>query len=112
MTTGVVTMDEMLGLTDYESRVYRALLAESPATAYRLGKLSGVPLSRVYEIANRLVDKGTAICEGGDPARYLPVPPGSLVEAARNRSSRALDDLSAELSDLYTAVESPGHEWL
>ena len=49
----------LLGFTEYEWRVYRALLTESPATAYRLGKASGVPLSRVYEAASRLVEKIT-----------------------------------------------------
>src|SRR5205823_10086355 len=94
-------MDELLGLNEYESRVYRALLAESPVTAYRLGKLSGVPLSRVYEIANRLVKKGAAICESGDPARYVPIPPKSLVSVARGRADRILTDLQTELESLH-----------
>src|SRR5437667_12781488 len=101
----------LLGLTEYEGKVYRALLAEHPATAYRLGKLSGVPLSRVYEIANRLVKKGAAICESGEPARYAPIPPQSLVSVARSRTDRILTNLQTELESLYAGGDSTEHVW-
>jgi hypothetical protein len=115
ITTKVVTMKddlELLGLTEYEGRVYRALLAEHPATAYRLGRRSGVPLSRVYEVANRLVEKGAAALVGGEPARYEPVPPETLVGGARIRAARQLDALDSELAALYAGGETGGHAWL
>ncbi len=102
----------LLGLSEYEGRLYRALLSESPSTAYRLGKLSGVPLSRVYEMANRLVEKGAAVRGEGEPATYSPVPPDTLVNAARSRTTRQLDALEQELASLYAGVESPEHVWL
>jgi len=112
----------LLGLTEYEGRVYRALLVEHPATAYRLGKRSGVPLSRVYEVANRLVEKGAATLVPGEPAagnarrtappQYAPVPPETLVNGARARATRQLDALAAELSALFGGRDAGGHGWI
>src|SRR2546421_215185 len=116
ITTGVVTMtsdsDALLGLTEYEGKVYRALVTEPRATAYRLGKSSGVPLSRVYEVANRLVEKGAATCEHGEPARYAPVPPEMLVAAAKGRATRQLDALADELQGLHQGGESTQEGWV
>ncbi len=36
---------EQLGLTQYEAKVYLALLSEHPATAYTISRRSGVPHS-------------------------------------------------------------------
>jgi sugar-specific transcriptional regulator TrmB len=87
----------LVGLTAYELRVYRAMLSESPATAYRLGKRSGVPISRVYEIAERLVAKGVATAIAGRPTRYTPADPTAVVSKARRQLNSMLDSLAAEL---------------
>jgi sugar-specific transcriptional regulator TrmB len=105
-------LEALLGLNEYEGRVYRALLAEHPATAYRLGKRSGVPLSRVYEVAARLVEKGAATVEGSEPARYRPVAPELLIASARRDAERRYERLSAELSALYTGGGAVAHRWL
>lgn len=102
----------LLGLTEYEARAYRALLQEYPATAYRLGRRSGVPLSRVYEVANRLVDKGAAILLEGEPARYAPVAPEILIKGARQRLTHQLDMLQAQLTGLLRDGEPAGHGWI
>ena len=87
----------LLGLSEYEMRVYRALVSSAPATAYRLGKRSGVPLSRVYEVADRLVAKGFAVAVGQHPARYAPVDPAIVMARARHRLNNALDALASDL---------------
>lgn len=43
-----------IGFTEYEAKVYLALLRENPATGYQLSKSSGVPRSMVYEALGRL----------------------------------------------------------
>src|SRR5947209_5213370 len=96
----------LLGLTGYEGRVYRAMLQEPGSTAYRLGKRCGVPLSRVYEVAERLAAKGAAFREDGEPARYTPVDPDSLVAAARARLTGQLDSLAEELTALQSDRDS------
>lgn len=102
----------LLGLTEYEARVYRAMLADHPITAYRLGKLSGVPLSRVYEVVAHLVEKGAATMIPGEPARYAPVPPDILIQSAQNRFASAVSSLRTELSSLYQPAGSDGSGWI
>ena len=43
-----------IGFTEYEAKVYLALLEENPSTGYQLSKLSGVPRSMVYDALRRL----------------------------------------------------------
>jgi hypothetical protein len=88
------------------------MLVESPATAYRLGKVSGVPLSKVYEAANRLVEKGAARAENGEPVRYTPVAPATLVEEARARTNAQLEALNRELASLFNPESATSEAWL
>ena len=50
-----------IGFTEYEAKVYLALLALNPATGYQLSKESGVPRSMVYEALKRLHARGAAL---------------------------------------------------
>jgi len=54
----IIVYLKKLGFTEYEAKVYLALLSKHPATAYTISKASGVPHSRVYDIARRLIKKG------------------------------------------------------
>lgn len=47
-----------IGLTDGEIRVYGALLELGESTRTQLAKRSGVSPSKLYDVANRLVEKG------------------------------------------------------
>jgi HTH-type transcriptional regulator, sugar sensing transcriptional regulator len=50
-----------LGFTEYEAKVYLALLREHPATGYQLGKQAGIPRPMVYEALGRLHARGAAL---------------------------------------------------
>lgn len=86
----------MSALNEYEWRAYRALLGADGLTAYELGKRSGIPLSRCYEVARSLANKGFALVQPGEAPRYRAVEPDEVV--ARER--RALDRLGDELRAL------------
>jgi sugar-specific transcriptional regulator TrmB len=102
----------LLGLNEYEARAYRALLAEHPATAYRIAQRSGVPQSKVYETMARLVKKGAAILEPGRPTRYAPVPPDDLIAAARACVTRRLAELADDLREAYSAARRTPHRFV
>ncbi|MCA0971713.1 TrmB family transcriptional regulator [Halobacillus litoralis] len=52
-------MLQKFGFTQYESQVFEVLTAsEEPLDATTVGKYSQVPKSKVYEVLNRLMDKG------------------------------------------------------
>ena len=94
---------QQVGLTKYEAEAYYALLREGALTGYELGKRSAVPLSRSYEVLERLSQKGLALVQPGDPPRYRADDPDRLVEQVRNTLNSTLDALSGELRSLSLA---------
>lgn len=75
---------ERLGLSSNEAKVYLALLETHPITGYQLSKNSGILRPVVYEMLNRLVDKGGARIIKSNPDTYVPV---EIDEFLRNLES-------------------------
>ncbi len=80
-----------LGLSEYEARVYRALLSAGPATAKELSRRSDVPMGRIYDVLNGL--EATSLIrsqQSSRPKKYAPVEPETalprLLEEKRRRS--------------------------
>jgi len=93
-----------IGFTEYEAKVYLALLRENPATGYQLSKESGVPRSMVYEALKRLHGRGAAVASiEGRATLYQPMPPDVLLEQYATKQHRLLGDLREGLANLYTA---------
>jgi sugar-specific transcriptional regulator TrmB len=88
---------EELGLTQYEAKVYVALLSDHPATAYAISRRSGVPHSRVYEVARRLMAKGLVACPETNPDRFSPLSPDELVERLSGEHERVIAELRQRL---------------
>lgn len=59
-----------IGFTDYESKVYLALVGADQLTGYEVAKLSGIPKSNAYSALNSLTDKGFAYRVVGDSTWY------------------------------------------
>jgi len=72
-----------LGLTDYESRVYLALLEKGVLTASQVSKHSRVPYSKVYETLTSLEEKGWIETEHSRPSRYYPKAPSEALAAMK-----------------------------
>jgi sugar-specific transcriptional regulator TrmB len=90
-----------LGVSEYEGKVYAALVSAHPATAYEAAKEAGVPTSKVYEVLDRLEARGMVRCwDEGGRKRYLPQPPDEFVESTRRRLGDTLDSLKTDLSRL------------
>jgi len=100
-----------LGLTEYESKVYRALLREHPATGYQLSKTAGVPRSMVYEALGRLEARGAVLRTlEGKATLYQPVPPDTLLGRFEDETRRRVAELRAQLALLYNRQEE-GRLW-
>jgi len=72
-----------LGLTDYESRVYLALLEKGVLTASQVSKHSRVPYSKVYDTLTSLEGKGWIETQHGRPSRYYPKAPSEALTAMK-----------------------------
>lgn len=94
-----------IGFTEYEAKVYLALLREHPATGYQLSKESGVPRSMVYEALKRLHGRGAALeTVEGRSTLYQPLPPNMLLNQHQTDHRRLLHDLGEGLNALYTST--------
>jgi sugar-specific transcriptional regulator TrmB len=72
---------ESLGLTNYEIRVYTALLDSGATTAAEISKKSGVPYSKIYDVLNGLYVRGWTYSDNLRPQNFFPKSPSSAVEA-------------------------------
>jgi len=96
----VVELLQQIGLNKYEAEAYYTLLSQEPLTGYELGKRSQVPLSRSYEILERLTQKGLALVQPGDPPRYTAEKPARFLEQVRETMLATLDALDSSLAAL------------
>lgn len=93
-----------IGFTEYEAKVYLALLSDSPATGYQLSKTSGVPRSMVYEALSRLHGRGAVLESVEDRASvYRPLPPELLLERHHADHLQLMGTLRTGLTRLYHA---------
>ena len=96
----VIELLQQIGLNKYEAEAYYTLLAEGPLTGYELGKRSQVPLSRSYEILERLTQKGLALVQPADPPHYLAASPDQFLGQVRATMLERLDTLASVLATL------------
>lgn len=94
-----------LGLTKYEIEAYLALLDSGPVTAYKLGKKSGVPSGRIYDVADKLALKGLASEEPGKPKRYKAVEPEKAINSLLNKKERKWKDTKQKIENLIPKLK-------
>jgi sugar-specific transcriptional regulator TrmB len=107
-TTLVVTMRarlldnlKQLGFNTYEARVYVEMLHQrDPLTAYEIGKLSGVPRSKVYEVVDKLRRKQFVVQTGDNPKKYLPVNPEEVLSSIEKSFETSFHLVKEELNHL------------
>jgi HTH-type transcriptional regulator, sugar sensing transcriptional regulator len=100
-----------IGFTEYEAKVYLALLKDHPATGYQLSKQAGIPRSMVYEALGRLDVRGAVLkTEDAKVTLYRPVPPEALLDRLNGEHRRRMDALRLGLELIYTARDE-GHLW-
>lgn len=97
-----------LGFTEYESKVYMALVSEHPLSAYNVSKNSGVPHSRVYDITRRLIKKGYVTSKGTNPELFSPISPEELISRLQRNNAKLTGELKQQLESIkFTADFDP-----
>ena len=64
-----------LGLSEYESKVYLALVREGTLTGLKVSKASGVPQGKIYETIYKLSDKGFVSIMNAKPKLFKAIDP-------------------------------------
>ncbi|MBI4017448.1 MAG: TrmB family transcriptional regulator [Candidatus Aenigmarchaeota archaeon] len=88
----------VLGLSEYEARTYAALLRAPEATGPWISHNSGVPLSKVYEVLNRLYKKGFVLFNPDSrPRMYKAFDPQLVLETFVETQKSLMDEAKAHL---------------
>ncbi len=100
-----------MGLTEYEAKVYSALVLFKRAEVKRIYEYLNVPKPSAYQSLKGLMDKGLVMMVTSKPAIYRAVPPKialkHLMNVHENAEKRALEELehfedsSVGIEDIY-----------
>jgi|SRR5579859_4814919 len=96
-----------LGFSLNESRAYRALLLESPATGYEVGVRAQIPRSAVYGVLRRLVAVGAARAIAGTPERFAAAPATEVLALLRKRFDGQATALEEAIHELDATPAAP-----
>lgn len=88
------------GLTEYQARVYLALLDLGTATASQVPAISRVPRTRIYATMQQLHEKGLVEIIPETPLKYTPVPFSSYLAKRAQEQREKAEQLEATLPQL------------
>ena len=74
-----------IGLNEYQSKVYIALLKKFPATGYEISKLANIPQSRTYDTLKSLESLNIALASNSKPVTYTPIKPKELTKRYKRK---------------------------
>jgi sugar-specific transcriptional regulator TrmB len=98
-----------IGLTEYESLAYLALVKSGELTAGEVSGSTSIPYSKVYSVLDGLERKGWVEIKGGRPRHYYPRSPVEALRAERlrqeNRFEQYRELIVSELLPLYERRE-------
>lgn len=86
-----------LGLNQYEAQAYLALTLGGVNTAGEIAEVGKIARPRVYDVLDKLQEKGFAALKSGRPVQYAPVP---IMEAISTLKKYRENQLMEELSKI------------
>lgn len=94
-----------LGLTEYDAKVYYILVSRGTLTAVDISRESGVPMSKIYVILNRLENAGWISVVPERPKKYRAVDPEVMINQASSLAISRLENsknvLLKSLKEIY-----------
>ncbi|MHB1452409.1 MAG: TrmB family transcriptional regulator [Saccharofermentanales bacterium] len=88
-----------VGFSINEAKVYVALISKNPISGYEVAKRSNITRTMVYDILNRLVQKGAVLTIENEPKLYTPLPYKELFKKFR-------DDYNNRIEAVETALDT------
>jgi len=101
-----ITALRRLGLTEYESRLYLALLRKGPIKASQLSFFGQVPRTKTYYAIKELQRKGLVTITPGKPELYAPCSPLETLMPIVTRLDRDVKDSEQIVQSLAMTYES------
>lgn len=96
----IISKLKEIGLNEYQSKVYVALLKKHPATGYEISKLADIPQARAYDTLKSLENLHIAVSSKEKPITYTPIKPKELTKRYKRKIESTLDFLDKKLPDV------------
>ena len=100
ISSGLVESLKTLGLTEYEAKVYAALILFDQAEARQIYEYLDAPKPSVYQSLRSLTDKGLVQMVNSRPALYRATPPKIAIEHMMEAHRKAEESSLAGLEEL------------
>jgi sugar-specific transcriptional regulator TrmB len=97
----IVSLMQNIGFSQYEARVYLALLQQPQVSGYEIAKISGVPASKIYAVLSKLVNREAVIAIDDEPVKYVPKPPDEILSHLKSDYLNTVGRLNDELEKIY-----------
>jgi sugar-specific transcriptional regulator TrmB len=97
MNKELLALLSRLGLNQYESRLYLALLNTGSASASDLSDLANIPRPRTYDVLEKLEKTGFIATQPGRPTKFKAL---GVIEAFENLKRRKREELDKELQEI------------
>lgn len=107
----IISLMKKYNFTEYETKVYIALLQTGNATGYEVSKLSSVPRSKVYNTLADLSKKGLVLSSQGDQVLYSAVPVDEFVNSLKRDVKSDMDALKLSLNQYRHTNEEKREIW-
>jgi sugar-specific transcriptional regulator TrmB len=106
---GASALLQELGFTEYEAKVYAALVAHPGVSGYEVARYSGVPRAKVYEVLEGLQARGVVLTRPEEGRTlYEPVPYETVLQRSEERVRRVCAELADALAATAVRTELPG----
>jgi sugar-specific transcriptional regulator TrmB len=89
-----------LGLNQYEAQAYLALALSGHGTAGELAERAELPRPRVYDVLEKLQEKGFVALKPGRPVRYAPNALGEALKTLKRQKEASLAGELAEIDEI------------
>lgn len=87
---------QSLGLTEYQAKAVVVMFLRKECTAKEISELTGIPLTKVYQVLESLNDKELVSGSFGKPKLYKTITPNALITKLIKKKERRVKKLMTE----------------
>jgi len=96
----IIEILKRFGLSEYQSKVYSALVFLGPSRVGDICKSSSVPQSRIYNVLEELVEKQLVEVFDGRPKEFRAISPEVVLKGLIEEREKELENLKGEASTI------------
>jgi HTH-type transcriptional regulator, sugar sensing transcriptional regulator len=105
----IMILLSQLGLTEYESRTLTTLFDLYEADAPDISRNAEIPKTRVYDVLEKLKEKGLVLEVYGRPKKYKVIDPEDIFKNLLDKKQKEFKDLDKQVKDILVKENWKNH---